>query len=899
MGPEGASHRLQHLFQPRSICLVGASERAGSTAEAVLRNLTDGGFAGPLTLVNPRHTQVRGLNCHRRISDLETAADLAVVSVPTPAIAGSLRELAARGFCHVVLPGSIGLDTPRRRELAQVLQHTGMRLVGPASLGIARPAARVNLTLSTSRILPGPLAIVSQSSAVCAALLDFAEGSGIGLSSVVSTGAAVDVDISDALDYLSFDSATRSIAVYIEGVRDARRLLSSLRAAARTKPIVVLKAGEHDIGERAVVTHSDALVSNQQTFQSAMRRCGVVMVDSFGELFSAVEWLANNRRVRGDRLAIVTNGGGLGTLAAGACRRYGVDLATLSDETIASLGASLPAEWSGGNPVNVMALATPQLIAASVKQVSQDPQADAVLAIFHTTQAADSASIASALLAQAPDAPTMYGFVGEADAQRGCAALNLQGHSVFKTPESAVRAFSVLVEYHRSQRNLMQAPPMRRASQRFDEARIEALIAAAVDAGHGTVDQVRSLELLACCGIPVPQTFVARTTEDAARLADQIGYPVALKIVSPDITHKSDIGGVRLDIRDRKELRAAAAGIRQRMRDEAPTARLEGLAIQPMIRRGHSFELLVGVGHDSVFGPVITFGAGGIAVEITADTAVGIPPLNGLLAHDLISRTRVSKLLAGYRHVPAARIDDIAGILEAVSALVCRFPAIRGLDINPLLASADGVLALDARIVLDPTNPQRDSRYRHLAIHPYPVEAERQITLAGFGRLLLRPIRPDDAEMEVAFFDGLSAQARQWRFLHPIKYLSREMIARFTQVDYDRDMALAAIPMAGDDGRTQDRIVGVARYVRDADARRCEFAIVVSDDWQSRGLARVLLGHLIDHARTAGLQTMVGYIHPQNLRMLRFVRQMGFTLADSREEPPLKLASLELQGARQ
>ena len=608
-----------------------------------------------------------GLACHRRIGDLEAAADLAVVAVPAPAIESSLRELAARGFCHVLLPGSIGLDTPHRTALAQVLQHTGIRLIGPASLGIARPAARVNLTLSTSRILPGPLAIVSQSSAVCAALLDFAEGSGIGLSSVVSTGAVIDVDISDALDYLSFDSATRSIAVYIEGVRDARRLLSSLRAAARTKPIVVLKAGEHDIGERAVVTHSDALVSNQQTFQSAMRRCGVVMVDSFGELFSAVEWLANNRRVRGDRLAIVTNGGGLGTLAAGACRRYGVDLATLSDETIASLGASLPAEWSGGNPVNVMALATPQLIAASVRQVSQDPQADAVLAIFHTTQAADSASIANALLAQAPDAPTMYGFVGEADAQRGCAALNLQGHSVFKTPESAVRAFSVLVEYHRSQRNLMQAPPVRRASQRFDEARIEALLAAAIETGHGTVDQVRSLELLACCGIPVPQTFVARTAEDAARLADQIGYPVAMKIVSPDITHKSDIGGVRLDIRDRKELRAAAAGIRQRMRDNAPTARLEGLAIQPMIRRGHSFELLVGVGHDSVFGPVITFGAGGIAVEITADTAVGIPPLNGLLAHDLISRTRVSKLLAGYRHVPAARIDDIAEIL------VCRF----------------------------------------------------------------------------------------------------------------------------------------------------------------------------------------------------------------------------------
>ena len=900
-------HILERLFQPRTVCLVGASERPGSPARAALHNLLDGRFAGRVDLVNPRHRQVMGLPCHSRIGELPSPADLALVAVPAGAVAGSLKELAGLGTCHAVMPDGIDLQPAQRVELLKVLRDTGMRLLGPRSLGIARPGTGLNLTVARPRIAAGPLAIVSESSAVCAALLDFAEGSGIGLSSVASTGSAIDVDVSDVLDYLSYDGTTRSIAVYIEGVRNARRLLSTLRAVARTKPVVVLKGGQNDIGGRAVLTHADVLASDHETFQSAMRRCGVVTVDSFGELFSAVEWLANGRRVRGDRLAIVTNGGGLGTLAADACRRYGVDLATLGDETIASLAADLPAAWSGGNPVNVMADATPQRIASCVKRVADDPQADAVLALFHATQAADSASMARALLAEPPVAPAMYAFVGEADAQHGCAAMNQQGHSVFKTPEAAVRAFSILVEYHRSQRNLMQVPPMRRASQRFDEDEIDDVIAVAIAAGLGALDEVRSKQLLACCGITVPETLVARTIEEAVRLADRIGYPVVMKVVSPDIAHKSDVGGVRLDIRDKVELRGAATGIQQRLRRNAPAARFEGFAIQPMVRRGHSFELLVGVSQDPAFGPVITFGAGGVAVEVTADTATALPPLNGLLAHDLIACTKVSRLLAGYRHVPAAGLDAIADVLVAVSSLVCRFPAIRGLDINPLLASADGVLALDARIVLDTANPQRDSRYRHLAIHPYPTEVEKVVTLKGTEpdngdaeaerprqKVLLRPIRPDDAPMEVAFFDGLSAQTRQWRFLHPIKSLTPEMIARFTQVDYDRDMALVALPVDGS-GAAQDRIVAVARYIRDADARRCEFAIVVADDWQGRGLARATLGHLIKHARMVGLQTMVGYVHLQNLRMLHFMRTMHFELSDSLEEPSLKLATLPLQ----
>jgi len=907
-------HRLERLFEPRSVCIVGASERPGSIGQAAVRNLLDGGFGGRLDLVNPHHRKVFGCDCQPRIASLKGPADVAVLAIPAPAASDALDELARLGTRHAVMPGSLALAPEHRERLRDSVARTGIRLVGPGSLGLARPGAGVNLTVARPAIAAGSLAIVSQSSAVCAALLDFAEGSGIGVSTVAALGTGIDVDVSEVLDYLSYDGTTRSIALYIDGVRDARRLLSTLRAAARGKPVVILKSGQNDVGSRARLTHTDALASDHETFRSALRRCGAVSVDSFGELFSAVEWLDQGRKVRGDRLAIVTNGGGLGALAADACRRHAVGLATLGAPTISALAADLPRSWSGGNPVNVLPDAPPDRIAAAVKTVAADPQSDAVLAIFCATRAADSATLAEALLEQPPGLPTMYGFVGEADAKHGWSTMNRKGHSVFKTPEEAVRAFSIVVEYQRSQRNLLQAPPMRRATQAFDEAAIEAAIDAAIAGGQAVLDEVRSKKLLAACGIPVPETLVAKTIEEATRLADRIGYPVVLKVISPDIPHKSDVGGVRLDIRDKLELRGAATAIQQRLRSSPGNPRFDGFALQPMVMRGDgAFELLVGVSRDPAFGPVITFGAGGIAVEVTADTATALPPLNSLLAHDLISRTKVSRLLAGYRHLPPANRDAIADALVSISALVCRFPAIAGMDINPLLASARGVLALDARILLDPANPQRDSRYSHLAIHPYPAEVEKVVALKRAAapaaatappgaeatqpsrpRVLLRPIQPDDARIEVEFFDRLSPETRQWRFLHPIKSLTPEMIARFTQIDYDRDMALVALPVT-EDGTVEERIVAVARYLREVDDSRCEFAVVVDDGWQGRGLAQAIMNHLIDHARTVGLRTMVGYVHGQNLRMLQFVRRMGFGISDAPEEPGLRQAILALQ----
>lgn len=880
------------MFSPRSVAVVGDCGEPGSALQVILRKLLEGRYPGRVDIVDPAGNEVLGRPAVAAIETIDAAPDLAVLDGGEALVEERVRALGRLGTRHVLVVGA-PVPPERSARIGEAACSAGMRLLGPGSLGLARPREGLDLTAAIARLSPGPLAIVSQSSAVCAALLDFAEGSGVGLSTVASTG--IDVSVHAVLDYLAFDSATRSVVVYMEGVRDARRVLTSLRALARTKPVVVLKAGGNDVGARARLTHSDVVASDRSTFEDAMRRCGAVPVDSFGELFSAVEWLANGRRVRGERLAIVTNGGGLATLAADACRNYGVDLATLTDGTVDRLGALLAPGWSGGNPVNATAAASPDVLAQAAARVAEDAGADALLGVFCGTPIASSAAIADALLGQPPALPAMYAFVGATDAQRGCDVLNREGHSVFNTPDAAVRAFSILVEYQRSQRNLLEAPPPLRAVRTFDEAAIRDIIDSALAAGHESLDEVRSKHLLAACGIPVPRTEVARTVEEAAKLADRIGYPVALKVVSRDIVHKSDVSGVRLDIRDRHELRGAASAMQQRLRAAAPQVRLEGFAVQPMIRRGHALELLVGVSRDPAFGPVITFGAGGVAVEATADAATALPPLNPLLARDLIARTRIARLAAGYRHVPAVAVAAIEDVLVAVSSLVCRFPEIAGMDVNPLLADPEGVIALDARIVLDRDSPPLDARYSHLAIHPYPAELERTLTLRkSRDRVLVRPIRPDDAAMELAFFEGLSQSARRWRFLHPIKTLSAEMVARFTQVDYDRDMALVAIPLARD-GAQEERIVGVARYVREMNESRCEFALVVSDDWQGRGLAGALLGQLVEHARAVGLAVMAGYVDAQNLRMLNFVRRMGFEISDSREDPSMKVATMALQ----
>ncbi|MDO4905717.1 MAG: bifunctional acetate--CoA ligase family protein/GNAT family N-acetyltransferase [Lautropia sp.] len=940
-------HRLHQLFRPDSIAVFGVSEEPGALGWRIFENLQQSNFTGKVAAINPALEAVFGQPCHAGVSALPKAPDLAVFAVPCAEVAGHLPALAAAGTRHAIWLLDFAGATPPEvaRETAAQARALGINLLGADSLGLGHPAVRLNLLASDAQIKAGGVAVISQSSAICSALLDFAQGNGIGLASVVDTGTESDIDLADLLDYLTFDGNARSIAMFVGGVRNPRRFLGALRAAARTKPVVILRGGRHEsysrIGQpRARLTHTENLASNDRTLLSALERSGAVIVDSFGELFATLEWLNDNKNVQGNRLAIVSNGGGLALLANDACHRHGVEVVQPKDETLAKLTLpvtassslyrySLSSPYTPGNQtvtdrrlpmVNLGVACTPALAAETLRTIAADKEADAVLGIFHSTLACDASSLAGELLAGKAPSPMLLALVGEADARRGAELLNTKGFSVFRTPEDAVRAFSVVAQYQRGQQRLLETPGPSREAVRFDENRIAALLARAREAGDTMLNQLASNEVLAACGIPVPRTHIAADIETAAVLAAEIGYPVVMKLQSRDVVHKSDVGGVWLDIRNEDELRNAARSMRSRLAALDPAPRLDGFLLQPMIPRLHSREVLIGASHDPTFGPIVHFGAGGVTVEMIDDTALALPPLSHALARELIARTRISRLLKGHHDVPAADIEGIVDVLLAVSALLTRFPMVHALDINPLLASPGGVIALDARIRLDPKAPALDSRYSHLAIHPYPVEVERHFlakpprppvpaAVSGTAApaevapeertppipptmMLMRPIRPDDATRLSTFFDGLTAETRLWRFLHPIRVMSPQMVARFTQVDYDRDMALVAVEA---DKGPDAPLIGVARYIREPNESRCEYAIVVTDSWQGRGVARVLMEHLIELARANGLDTMIGLVHGNNTKMLNFMRGLGFQVTKDPDEPELRQTTLYIE----
>ncbi|HEX4329522.1 MAG TPA: bifunctional acetate--CoA ligase family protein/GNAT family N-acetyltransferase [Burkholderiales bacterium] len=885
-------HYLEPLFAPRSVAVVGASERAGSLGRAVFDNLRAGGaFAqqgGLLYPVNPKHAQVAGVDCYPRLKQLPAAADLTVVVTPARAVAEVLRDAGAAGCRHaVVLSAGFDDGTPDGAGLLhdarEAARGAGVRLLGPHSLGLMRPALGINATFARGGAHPGSLALVSQSGAVCAALTDWAWSAGIGFSSVIATGAAVDVDFGEVLDYLMFDSQTQSILLYIESIHDARRFISGLRACARTKPIVVLKAGRHiarggcdfEAGEAVEpLSHAGHLLGDDAVFAAALRRSGVVRAESYSELFAIARLLAAGRMPKGRRLAILSNGGGPGIMAADRACDKGVPLATLSPATVAQLDAALPRHWSRANPVSLTGDVTVEGYAAALKPLLADPGIDGVLTLFAPQIVTGAAEMAQALLPLAAEArkPVLTAWLGEAEARAGREVIEQAGMPAFHYPESGVTAFAALADYTQAQALLLEVPPPLASSLPADVVSAHRLARVAAAAGRRVLHESESKQLLSWFGIATPRTVVAHSAEEAAALAAEIGYPLVLKIVSTDIIHKSDVGGVILNVRDAASLEREYRNLLERIGTARPDARLEGVAIQPMVAKRFGRELLVGVARDPVFGQVISFGAGGVAVELLGDHAVGLPPLNPRLAEELIAGTRIAALLGPYRHIPGADRDAIVDVLIKVSDMVCALPWLMEMDINPLLVDAAGAVALDARVVIDPDRLADDLRYSHMAIHPYPAALMRTETLRDGTQFLLRPIRPEDAAIETRFVESLSEQSRYMRFFNPIKSLSLRLLARLTQVDYDRELALLATQGEG----AAEHIIGVVRYSPNADGVSCEFAIAIADDWHGRGLGSLLMRRLIEAARVAGYQRLTGSVLEGNSKMHSLMRRLGF-----------------------
>jgi acetyltransferase len=741
-------------------------------------------------------------------------------------------------------------------------------------MGLLRASIRLNTSFVSGLPPAGRLALVSQSGAVCAALLDFAVTAGIGFSTVVSLGAAADLDFGEILDFLIGDIQTESILLYVEGIHDARRFLSALRAAARTKPVVVLKTGRHLTGSRAASSHSGALVGDDAVFAAALRRSGTVRVETYTQLFAAARMLATRRIPRGNRLAIVTNGGGPGVMAADRASDDHVQLASLEPATIEALSKALPPHWSRGNPVDVAGDAPPDRIAYAVQQVLGDANVDGLL-VLNTPQLVAPPEEAAAAVVEAvkgSNKPVLASWLGRITQAPSHAVFDAGGVPHFYTPENAVDAFSYLAAYRANQQLLLEVPPPLETSAEPDYAAAEALRQKLVAEGRTVMSEDESKALVKAFGVNVPDTRIARTAEEALVVARKIGYPVALKVLSPDVSHKSDVHGVQLGLRNGRMVGAAFRYIAEELARLQPDARFSGVLVQKMVMMPRAREVLVGIANDAVFGPVITFGSGGVAVDAIADTAVMLPPLNRSLALDLVSRPRIHRLLQAFRDYPAANIDALAETLLKVSDIACELPWVRELDLNPVLVDEEQAIAVDARVVIDPAREARPQRYRHMAIHPYPSELESTLTLRDGSEMRVRPIRPEDATMERAFVASLSEQTRYMRFQHHLPELTPQMLARFTQIDYDRELALVALEGSGED----ERIRGVARYVANPNVISAEFAIVVGDDMQGKGLGFALMTKLLAAAREVGYRYIEGSVLTGNSGMLRLMAALGF-----------------------
>lgn len=858
---------LDAVFAPKSVALIGATNRPRAVGAVVAQNLLTAGFSGEIMPVNPKHGWVSGAKCYPDVASLPVVPDLAVICTPPASVPGLIAELSARGTrgAVVVTAGfrDAGNETGRKleQEMLDAARPHLMRIVGPNCIGAVSTAAGLNASFAQGRPLAGHVAFVAQSGAIVGTVLDWASARGIGFSHLVSLGDMADVDFGDMLDYLANDPNTHAVVLYIEGITQARKFLSAARAAARLKPVVAIKAGRAPQGVRAAASHTGALAGIDGVYDAAFRRAGILRVHDLDEVFDAVETLAMRPKINGNRLAIVTNGGGMGVLATDALIDEGGQLADLDAGTRARLSAVLPATWSHANPVDIIGDADGARYEAALKALQIMPDIDAILALHCPTAIASgieaAQSLVGAIASGAP--PVLTSWLGSGEAEAARRLFDAAGIATYETPEKAVRGFMHLVRYRRAQDQLMEAPS---AASGFepDRARAHALLS---KAGAGWLAPLAVQEVFECYGIPIVRSACAATPDDVAVKAAELGGAVVLKIVSPGITHKSDVGGVALDLATPEAARQAALAMQERVNAAAPEAKLEGFLLQQMIRAPQAHELILGMATDATFGPFLLFGHGGVAVEQIADRALALPPLNRALARDLMSQTRIWKLLQGYRDRPAAELDKIAETLVRLSQLVCDCDEIVELDINPLLADGKMVIALDARVKVG-------QRGKPLAIRPYPAELTRVEQVDGIGIFQLRPVRPDDKLAFERFFARLSPEDIRHRFFSRLRTMPRALLARLTQIDYDREMALVLLD--GED------VIGVSRLAADPDNAKAEFAVLVRSDLKGRGLGRLLLQRLIEYARGRGISALTGEILEENASMLALCRTLGFDI---------------------
>ena len=885
---------LDALFNPQSIALIGASNRPGSIGQVVAHNLFTAGFKGPIMPVHPKERSIHGVLTYNSVEELPFAPDLAVIATPPQTIPGIIEDLGKRGTRGAVVISAgfaeLGEEGMKlQEEVLAAARPNLMRIVGPNCLGILVPEKGINASFVHVPPLTGDIACIAQSGAVVTSIVDWATANRIGFSHLVSVGSMSDVDFGDMLDYLAADRKTRAVLLYIEAIKDARKFMSAARACARAKPVIVIKSGRSAAAAKAASSHTGALAGSDAVYDAAFKRAGMLRVTEMRELFEAAETLGTGTRIAGDRLAIVTNGGGIGVIATDALEAEGGHLAELSPETIEKLDAVLPAVWSKGNPVDIIGDAPGERYSAALDVVLEDKSSDAVLVMNCPTAVgacvdAATATVESIQKARAnhKNKPVLTSWLGQYVAEDARKVFNEHKIPSYETPGGAVRAFMHLVKYRRNQEELMEVPSSAPDKFEPDMTRARAMIEKAMVENREWLTEPEAKEVFAAYGIPTVMTRIASSPAEAKTVASEIissrGGRIAIKILSPDIQHKSDVGGVRLGLATPEEVEKACVDMLERISSRVPDARLEGFSVQEMAERRGGHELIIGMTEDAQFGPVLLFGQGGTAVEVLRDQTLALPPLNHALASRMIRRTRIYNLMKGYRDQPPADIDAVNQTLIRVSQLVTDLPEVAELDINPLIATTHGVLALDARIrVQKPALPGS----RRLAIRPYPKSLEAWVELEDGNRYFLRPIRPEDAEGLRDLTRRMTPDDLRLRFFSPMREVPISMAARLTQIDYNREMALVAIP------EEEERIAGIVRIAADPDNHRAEYAVMVESAVRRKGLGAMLMQEILEYARARGIREIYGEVLSENVGMLGLCEKLGFKRSVDPDDPGL------------
>ena len=895
---------MEQFFNPKSIAVIGASDKPDSIGHTLVQNLIDGGYDGTILPVNPHLEEVHGLKAYRAITDAPPFTDLAIVAVPIAMTPEVVRQCVRAGTRGVIIIAAGGRELGEEGRLIEeqisgAFEGSGLRIIGPNCLGVIRPARKLNASFIPGMPAHGIIGFISQSGAIGTASLDRAAMGNVGFSHFISIGSMLDVDFGDMIDYLGNDGNVKAILIYMENLTNTRKFMSAARAVSRIKPIIVLKAGKSEAGARAATTHIGAMVGEDAVYDAAFKRAGIVRVPTLARLFDCSELMAKQPRPAGSRLAIITNGGGPGIMAADTLAEYNLEPAPIPDDIMAQLDEILPPHWSRNNPIDILGNATLERFTRAMEICLASREFDGVLIIMVSEPHIRPEEVAEALagLVKRKRFPVFASWMGGSRMAAANDILNRANIPTYETPERAVRAFLYMVEYTRNQELLSQAPAKLSADLFFDRDFVFRTI---YDCFYGSqedqeevdyyqegpmermLDEITSKRVLAAYGIPVTETVLATTVDEAVALAADMEMPLVMKLVSPDISHKSDAGGVQLDLRNEDDLRQAWERIMAGVRAYNPEARITGVSLQPYIANP-DFELLMGSKTDDNFGPVLLFGSGGVYAEVLNDQALGLPPLNRLLARRMMEETRIQPLLKGYRNHPPADLEKLEELLIRLSQLVIDFPEIVEMDINPVVVKNGEPCAVDARIRL--VRDESGTTRQHLVISPYPQHLERHDLTDLDMPLFIRPIKPEDAALFTELFNTLTPTSIYYRFFSVVKSLTPEILARFTQIDYDREISFVAL----DDRAGEEQMLGIANIIGEPDGKRGEFSVLIGDPWQGVGIGAKLLLQCLRIAQERGMEIVWGTVLSENIYMLGLGKKLGFTVTPGGDGSEFKL----------